>query len=81
MDEETLAKQTALAKYALSISTRAIESVVTRSGTSEELLRGSLDIMHRTQALSAGDRISEHLAVTMIRAALDQIRANEADRG
>lgn len=80
MDEDTLAKQTALAKYALSLSTRAIQSIVTRSGMNEEELRGSLDIMHRTQALSAGDRISEHLAVTLIRAALDQIRASEAER-
>ncbi|MEP7060215.1 MAG: hypothetical protein ABI828_05735 [Actinomycetota bacterium] len=81
MSEETLAKQTALAKYSMSLSTRAIQSLVTRSGTDEELLRGSLDVMHRTQALSAQDPISEHLAVTMIRAALDQVRAEKAARG
>jgi hypothetical protein len=64
----------------MSLSSRAIHSLVTRSGTDEELLRGSLDVMHRTQALSPQDPISEHLAVTMIRAALDQVRAEEAER-
>jgi hypothetical protein len=81
MDEETLAKQTALAKYSMSLATRAIKSLVNRSGTNEELLRGSLDVMHRTQALSPQDPISEHLAVTMIRAAVDELRSSEAERG
>ncbi|MEA2579497.1 MAG: hypothetical protein QOE83_389 [Actinomycetota bacterium] len=81
MDEETLGTQTALAKYSMSLASRAIHSLVARSGTDEELLRGSLDVMHRTQALSPQDPISEHLAVTMIRAALDELRAQEADRG
>jgi|GEM_PF-6774530 len=75
MDEEILAKQTALAKYSMSLASRAIRSLVNRSGTDEELLRGSLDVMYRTQALSPQDPISEHLAVTMIRAAVDDIRA------
>jgi hypothetical protein len=81
MDEETLAKQTALAKYSMSLATRAIQSLVNRSGTDEELLRGSLDVMHRTQALSPQEPISEHLAVTMIRAAVDQLRSSQAERG
>jgi hypothetical protein len=81
MTEETLATQTALAKYSMTLASRAIHSLVARSGTDEELLRGSLDVMHRTQALSPQDPISEHLAVTMIRAALDELRAQEADRG
>jgi len=80
MDEETLAKQTALAKYSMTLATRAIQSLVNRSGTDEELLRGSLDVMHRTQALSPEDPIPEHLAITMIRASVDAIRAAEADR-
>jgi hypothetical protein len=81
MDEETLATQTALAKYSMTLAARAIHSLVARSGTDEELLRGSLDVMHRTQALSPQDPISEHLAVTMIRAALDELRAQQAERG
>ena len=81
MDEETLAKQTALAKYSMSLATRAIQSLVNRSGTDEGLLRGSLDVMHRTQALSPQNPISEHLAITMIRAAVDAIRAGDAERG
>ena len=81
MDEETLAKRTALAKYSMSLSTRAIKSLVTRSGTDADLVRASLDLMHRTQALSPQDPIAEHLAVTMLRAALDQLRADEAERG
>jgi precorrin-6B methylase 1 len=80
MSEEILAKQTALAKYSMSLASRAIHSLVARSGTDEELLRGSLDVMHRTQALSPQDPISEHVAVTLIRAALDQVRAEEAER-
>lgn len=75
-----LAKQTALAKYSMTLATRAIQSLVNRSGTDEELLRGSLDVMNRTQALSPEDPIPEHLAVTMIRAAVDAVRAAEAER-
>jgi hypothetical protein len=80
MDEDTLELQMALAKFAIQQSTRAISALVTRAGTNPDLLRGSLDVMHRTRALATEDPIAENLAVTMVRASLDRLHADQARR-
>jgi hypothetical protein len=76
MDENEMAELTALTKYAMVLSTRAIASLNSKAKGGEERLRASLDLMHQTRALAHEDPIAEQLAVTMIRAALDRLRAN-----
>ena len=79
MDENQLAELTALTKYAMVLSTRAITSLSSKAKGSEDRLRASLDLMHQTRALAHEDPIAEQLAVTMMRSALDRMRADEAE--
>jgi hypothetical protein len=81
MDEEELARITALTKNAMQLSARAIDSLVAKSKRDEARLRSSLDLMHQTRALASEDPIVEHLAVTMMRAALDRVHADSLTSG
>jgi hypothetical protein len=81
MDEERLAQVTGLTKNAMLLSTRAIASLVSKARHDPETLRASLDLMLQTRALAHEDPIAEHLAVTLIRAAIDKARADGESAG
>ena len=65
-----------MARAALGLATRAIATLLTRAGNDEEAIKGSLEVLHQTRALATDDPIAEHLAVTMLRAVLDQLHVS-----
>ncbi|MDP9299322.1 MAG: hypothetical protein M3P43_00250 [Actinomycetota bacterium] len=80
MAEAGISLEEKLAQAAVELSSQSILELVAKSGSDAGALRGGLDILLRARSLASTDPISEHLAVTMLRAGADHLRILEDER-
>lgn len=80
MSEPRGSQEQELARAAMGLSKRAVATLLIRAGNDEDAIKRSLEVLHQTRALATEDPIAEHLAVTMLRAVLDQLHVTQSKR-